>query len=478
MVTAFFIASVILGLAIYFTTHKVWNYGLVILHLVLLTALNIHEYAYQDKLEDRFFKADALGFIFFVVLTIISSTTLIHSYIYNEKRKENMHKIALHNLGFVGLVTSIVGVLISTHIGLLWAFVEATTLSVAVLIYHDRDNLSLEATWKYIFVASVGIALAFTGILFLGIAFQGAENIDFTIDGIKQSAVKLDPIWLKVSFLFVLTGFSVKMGIVPLFNVDIDAKDVSPSPIGAMLSSALLNTGFVSIFRFYECFAQTSILAWMNQVLMVSGIFSIFFATVYLLKVQNYKRAFAYSSMEHAGIAIIALATGGIGYFAAILHLIMHSFTKASIFYQIGQVYRVYDSKHEEHLGGYFKINPYGGTVMLLSLFSVLAMPPFGMFISEFMTFKALVMKGNWFILMTMLTLLSFIVFSLTRKFLILLFGNVPTHKVFFEENGGINPAETITQFALLGLVLYCGIVQPDFLKEYIDGAVKLLESN
>ncbi|TAH20753.1 MAG: hypothetical protein EAZ08_05060 [Cytophagales bacterium] len=475
MVTTFFVFSVILGLAIYFTRNKTMNYALVILHLALLTTLNIHEYAHQDKLEDRFFRADSLGFIFFVVLTIISSTTLIHSYIYNEKRKESMRKIALHNVGFVGLITSIVGVLLSTHIGLMWAFIEATTLSVAVLIYHDRDRLSLEATWKYIFVASVGIALAFTGILFLGIAFQGAGNIDFTIDAIKQSAGQLDPIWLKVSFLFVLTGFSVKMGIVPLFNVDIDAKDVSPSPIGAMFSSALLNVGFVAIFRFYECFAQTSILEWMNKVLMISGILSIFFATVYLLKVQNYKRAFAYSSMEHAGIAIIALATGGVGYFAAILHLVLHSFTKASIFYQIGQIHRVYQSKHETHLGGYFKINPYGATVMLLALFSVLAMPPFGMFISEFLTFKALANKGHWFILMTMLVLLSFIVFSLTRKFLVLLFGEMPTHKKFSKNNGGIHPAETITQFILLGLVLYCGVVQPDMLKTYIEGAVKLL---
>jgi hydrogenase-4 component F len=177
--------------------------------------------------------------------------------------------------------------------------------------------------------------------------------------------------------------------------------------------------------------------------------------------------------MEHAGIVIIALATGTkIGYFAAVLHLILHSFTKASIFYQFGQVYRVFNSKYEENIGGYFRLNPLGGMVLLFGMLSILALPPFGLFISEFMTFRALAESGNWLILALVVVFLSVIFFSLSKKFIHLLFAKTDYQGDVYKH---IHPAETISQFVLLGLVMYVGIIQPDFLVDYIDKAVAVL---
>lgn len=473
-IVAFLVISALMAMAAYFIKVKNISYGITAAHLVLLVFLNIHEAYYLNHVETSYFETDYVGIIFLTLLTIISITTYIHAYIYNEKRQEYRRNVSVHNFGFILFVTAIAAVCMAQHVGVLWAFVEATTLAASVLIYHDRNLLALEGTWKYIFVSSVGIAVAFAGILFLGVAVQEAHLFDFSILNIKAHANEMNTVWLKVCFLLVLTGFSVKIGIAPLFNVDIDAKDVSPSPIGAMFSSCLMNTGFLAVFRFYECFATTSILAWMNNVLMISGVLSLFFATTYILKVQNYKRLFAYSSMEHAGIAIIALATGGIGYFAAILHLILHSLTKASLFYQIGQVYRVFNSKMEDGVGGYFRLYPFGGLVILLGMLSILALPPFGLFISEFLTFKALAEKQNWVVLGIMVVLISFIIYSLAKKFIHLLFskfdyqrGDVMRH---------VHPAETISQFLLLSLVMYVGLIQPDFLVELIEKAVAVLK--
>lgn len=472
-IVVFFVVSAIMALAAFLIKIKHISYAIGALHLLCLITLNIHEVYYINQLEAEYFESDYLSIIFLIILSIISVTTFIHSYIYNEKRQEYRRNVSVHNMGFIIFVTAMAAVCMAQHVGILWAFVEATTLAASVLIYHDRNVLALEGTWKYIFVCSIGIALAFAGILFLGVAVQEAHLLDFSILTIKAHAKEMNPIWLQVCFLLILTGFSVKMGIAPLFNVDIDAKDVSPSPIGAMFSSCLMNVGFISIFRFYECFVETSIFTWMNNVLMISGVLSIFFASTYLLKVNNYKRAFAYSSMEHAGIAIIALASGSkIGYFAAILHLILHSFTKASIFYQFGQVYRVFNTKYEEGVGGYFRLNPLGGLVLLFGMFSILAMPPFGLFISEFMMFRALAETGNWVILAFVVLLLSVIVFSLSKKFIHLLFGKMEYHG---DVRQHIHPAETITQFILLGLVMYVGVIQPHFLVDYINHAVEVL---
>ncbi len=473
-IVIFLVASVLMAVAAYLIKVKNISYGIVALHTCLLIGLNVHEVYYINHLEAEYFESDYLSIIFLTILSIISVTTQIHAYIYNEKRQEYRRNVSVHNMGFIIFVTAIAAVCMAQHVGILWAFVEMTTLAASVLIYHDRNLLALEGTWKYIFVCSIGIALAFGGILFLGVAVQEAHILDFSILTIKAHAKEMNPIWLKVCFLLILTGFSVKMGIAPLFNVDIDAKDVSPSPIGAMFSSCLTNVGFISIFRFYECFVETSILGWMNNVLMISGVLSIFFASTYLLKVTNYKRAFAYSSMEHAGIATIALASGHqIGYFACILHLILHSFTKASLFYQIGQVYRVFNSKFEESVGGYFRLNPLGGLVLLCGMISILALPPFGLFISEFMMFRSLALTNHWIVLLIVVVLLSFIVFSLSKKFIHLLFGK-------FDYKGGdvskhVHPAETFSQFVLLGLVMYVGIIQPDFLVDYINKAIEVL---
>lgn len=189
---------------------------------------------------------------------------------------------------------------------------EATTLGASVLIYHNRNQDSW-ATWKYLFVCSIGIAIAFAGILFLGLAAHKVGHIDFSFAAIKLEASRLNPVWLQACFLLVLTGFSVKMGLVPLFNVDIDAKDASPSQVGASLSSVLMNAGFVAIYRFYDAFSGTTILPWMNKLLMITGLVSLFFAAAYLLKVKNIKRLFAYSSMEHASLVMIAFSCGGWG---------------------------------------------------------------------------------------------------------------------------------------------------------------------
>lgn len=468
MVTVYFIAASVIILLILLIRKPVVSHALVFIYVGFLGALCVSESSHYDNPAGDFFKADALGVLLLFVTLIISFFSAIHYAVYAQKRLQASGIVAVHNASFVVFATAISGVFLSTHIGMLWAFLEASTLSGAALIYHDRDKLSLEATWKYLFVSSIGVTLGFAGIMFLSIAAHNTPNY---INDLVRVAPDMNLGWIKTSFIFVLAGFSVKMGIVPLFTIDIDAKDSSPSPIGAMFSGPLMSVGFVAIYRFYQIYAHTSILAWMNHVLLLTGVLSLFLAAVFILKTNNFKRLLAYSSMEHAGLILIAFSTGVNGYLVAILHLTLHAFAKAGLFFQIGQVHRTYQSKIEEECGDYFKVSPVESMALLAGLLAIVAMPPSGLFMTEFLLFKSLMISGQWWIVFVVMFLLCFFVYSIIRKFFTMIFIANPNARVMEQ----VNPLESLSPLLLIGGVLIAGVFSPDFLIRIIQQAILVL---
>ena len=179
----------------------------------------------------------------------------------------------------------------------------------------------------------------------------------------------------------------------------------------------------------------------------------------------------AYSSMEHAGLILVAFSTGVTGYLVAILHLILHAFAKAGLFFQIGQVHRVFNSKMMESCGGYFKISPTGSITMLAGLLAIVAMPPSGLFMTEFMLFKSLMISGKWWIVFIVMFLLCFFVYAMVRNFFSLIFIENPEAQVKQE----VSPMESVPPLMLIGAVLIFGVVSPDFLTALINQAIQVL---
>lgn len=468
----FMTITVALAIVTYFVRSILASHLLVFAYVALMVVFGTTLLEKVGQPVGEFFFADRLGLIFYMVLIVVSLLSAIHYIKFVDDRKVVVSTVALHNAGTIIFTGAIIGVLFTSHFGTLWAFMEATTLGASVLIYHNRNQDSLEATWKYLFVCSIGIAIAFAGILFLGLAAHKVGHIDFTFIAIKAEAARLNPIWLQACFLLVLTGFSVKMGLVPLFNVDIDAKDASPSQVGASLSSVLMNAGFIAIYRFYDAFSGSSILPWMNKLLMITGLVSLFFSAAYLLKVKNVKRLFAYSSMEHASLVMIAFSCGGVGYFAAVLHLIMHSLAKSSLFFQVSQMHRIYGSKWDDGIGSYLRVNPLGGLVLLLGFLSIIAMPPSGMLITELMMFQALVAKNYWWLAIVILLLVLVIIYGLAVRLLGILFLKKPLARI---NTSGASPYESVLQLGLILAVFYIGLFRPDFIVSNIQLALQAL---
>ncbi len=433
--------------------------------------------AYQNKGETTasYFTFDALGILFLGALSLVCVPAFYHSHVFFNTRRNVARERAIYYASMVVLVTSISAAYLSNHIAVTWVFIELTTLSASALIYHNRNERTLEATWKYVFVASVSITMVFIGILLLTVAAQDRGFSDLSYRALVLHASDLDPFWLKLAFAFIFTGFTVKAGLVPMYTVGIDAKDKAPAPAGALLASVLVNVGFIGIFRYYEVINHTAIAKWADNVLIFAGLLSIFISAVYIVRVKNLKRMLAYSGMEHMGITMLGLAAGGSGYFAAMLHLILHTFAKPAMFFQVDQIYRIYRSKSIYDIGNYFRYHTSGAIVLLIAFFVISAIPPSGMFVSEFMIFRSLFTSGKMWIMVAVLLLLTVIIASLGRNVFKMLF--IPTATLGDEFPRTIHPRETISQFVLLGLAVYLGFNPPVELVDLITEATRNLNN-
>ncbi|HWB27646.1 MAG TPA: proton-conducting transporter membrane subunit [Chitinophagaceae bacterium] len=473
MTGIYLVGAFITGGLLFFNRNRLLNYLLVIAFLLLQSGFTVYEYLHIHTTDLNYFTADALAVLLLATLTIISIPAMYHSYIFIEKNNNTARERGIYFAAMVVLLTAISAAYLSNHIAVTWVFVELTTLSASALIYHRRNNRSLEGTWKYVFVCAISITLIFIGILFLSFTLQQAGTDDLSFSVLMRKAPQLNLFWLRLAFIFIFTGFTAKLGLVPMYTAGIDAKDKAPSPAGALLSSVLMNMGFVGIFRFYIVIAYSPIFSWVNHVIMIAAVLSIFVAAVYMTKVKNIKRMFAYSSIEHMGIVMTGVAAGGVGYYAAILHIILHAFVKSGFFFQMGQIYRIYKSKSIYDVGNYFKYNLTGSIVILLGFFFVTAMPPSGLFVSEFMIFRSLFEADYWPVLIFIMLLLTVIIWALGKNIFKLLFSPA----VDFTEEGveNIHPAESVSQFVLLALVVYLGLNPPPQFITLIQEAVKNL---
>jgi hydrogenase-4 component F len=470
MIGIYLIGAFSIAIGLFLSRNKILTFGLLGVFLMLQWILTIYSYNNLRSTDLSYFTYDTLAVLLLVVLSIIAVPAMIHSHIYLEDQPAPPQTRSIYYASIVLLMTAISAGYLSNHIAVTWIFTEITTLSASALIYHHRNKLALEGTWKYVFICAISITFVFVGILFLSLSLEHAGSDDLSYANLVANSAKLNPFWLRLAFLFIFTGFTAKLGLVPMFTAGIDAKDKAPAPVGALLSSVLMNLGFVGIFRFYVVVANTPLHHWANMVIGIAAFLSVFVSTVYMIKVKNIKRMFAYSGIEHMGLVMLGIAAGGVGYYAAILHIILHAFVKSSLFFQFTQLYRVFQNKSIYHVGNYFKYNTTGAMVLLLGFISATAMPPSGLFVSEFMIFRSLFEAHQIFVLIVVLLLLTMIIWAFGKNIFKILF--IPP--VDFDDSNvpKISPWESVTQFALLALAVYLGLNPPaefvDFLKESI----------
>jgi hydrogenase-4 component F len=468
LITAFLISGML-----FVNRKNVFNNILIIIFGLLQAGFTFYACSNYKNSALEYFTFDSLGLLLLVTLTVVSIPALFHSWLYIQRHDETPQSRSIYFSAIVLLITSITAAYLANHIAVIWIFTEMTTLSASLLIYHHRNKLALEGTWKYVFICAISITFVFIGILFLSLALQHAGSSDLSFANLMVYKDRLNPFWLRLSFLFIFTGFTAKLGLVPMYTAGIDAKDKAPAPAGALMASVLMNLGFIGIFRIYAVVAQTPLFHWANLIIFIAAFLSIFVATVYMTKVLNIKRMFAYSGIEHMGIVMLGLAAGGVGYYAAILHIILHAFVKSSLFFQFNQLYRTFQSKSIQYVGNYFKYNPAGAIVLLLGFISATAMPPSGLFVSEFMIFRAL-FEGKYIVLLILvLVLLTVVIFAFGKNIMKILF--LPVQGLDETKIPKISPWESLSQYLLLFAAMWLGLNPPSIFVQLIQDAVKIL---
>jgi hydrogenase-4 component F len=473
MTAIYLISAFLIAVLIFINRNELFNYLLVVLFAVLQTGFTLYACSNYRNISFTYFTFDPLGLLLLITLSIITIPSLFHSWLYIKRHDETPQSRAIYFSAMTGLLTSITAGYLANHIAVIWIFTELTTLFASMLIYHHRNKLALEGTWKYLFICAISITFVFIGILFLSLAIQNAGSDEISFSNLLKHKDQLNPFWLKLAFLFIFTGFTAKLGLVPMYTAGIDAKDKAPAPAGAILASVLMNLGFTGIFRFYSVVARTPVFGWAKLIILIAAILSIFVATVYMTKVLNIKRMFAYSGIEHMGIVMLGIAAGGVGYYAAILHIILHAFVKSSLFFQFNQLYRTFQSKSIDYVGNYFKYNPAGAIVLLSGFICATAMPPSGLFVSELLIFRSLFEGNHPGVLLLVLLLLTIVIWAFGKNTLKIVFQ--PVEGLDETTIPKISPWESLSQFLLLFMAIWLGLNPPDVFVRLIREAALIL---
>jgi len=469
----FLIISGILGAGLIFNRNRWVSYSLLVLYSLALMAYGTNMIIGTQS-NSEYFNFDTLGKIATLTLCLISIVAFFHGYRYVEKHNptETPHSKGLFFGAMVILVTAIAVIYVSNHLAVSWIFVELSTLSASVLIYHHRNIRALEGVWKYVFVGAISVTFIYIGILFLSTAGKQAQIIDLSYTNLMQHARELNPFWLKLSFLFFVLGFSIKMSFIPMYTASIDAKDKAPAPAGAIFASLLMNAGFISVYRYYAILNQTPLKFWAQSLLLISALISLFVAAVYMTRVKNIKRMLAYSGIEHMSLMVIGITMGKTGAFAALLHMVLHSLIKPALFFQYNQIYWVYQSKSIYDIGNYTKYNKAGAIALLLGFVSLTAIPPSGLFVSEIILFQSLFSNHMLAVLIVVVTLLTIILWGLSSNVMKMLF--TPPLQINESAIPAISPWESATQYFLPILAIYLAYFQPAWFINMISKAIIL----
>ena len=341
-------------------------------------------------------------------------------------------------------------VIVSRHFGVLWVAIEATTLVSAPLIYFHRYPNSLEATWKYLLICSVGIALALLGNLFLAVSATNASSTLFLTELIRQAETLNGP-WLKAAFVLLFVGYGTKMGLAPFHTWLPDAHSEAPSVVSALLSGALLNCAFLGILRVYQVCLGAGLGDFCRELFILFGLLSMLLSAVFILGQTDYKRMLAYSSVEHMGILAFGVGLGGGAVFGAMLHMINHSLTKAGLFFVAGNILAVYRTKTISGVQGILKVLRVSGVLWLAGFLALTGTPPFGVFLSKFIILKTALEQGRYLLAALFLGVLAVIFIGLAKIFIPMAQGDPP-------ENLGDGPRKE-SPFAVLPSLIFLAIV-------------------
>lgn len=411
---------------------------------------------------------DAAGQMVLTLLTVLFLVVAHHATGFLIERRAREHRLyitcLLAFLAGASLVT------LSHHLALLWVGMEATTLSLAPLVYDRHDRRSLEAVWKYLVLSSVGIAFALLAVFLLATAqpsLPGSRPL--VLEDLLAQRDRLDHNWLRAAFLFALVGFGTKMGLAPLHTWKPDTYGEAPSPVGALMAGALTTSAFLGLVRFTQVAVAAGLGPFVRPLLLGFGLVSLAVAAAFIIGQADLKRLLAYSSVEHMGLLALGLGLGGLGTYGAMLHALNNGLVKVLLFLAIGNLVLLAGSSAAADLRGMLRARPVSAGLAVLGLFAVTGSPPFGPFLSEFTILRGAFRQQHPWIAAVTLLLLVVIFVGIARMILEVVLGS--PREPSADEVTPERPWMILGPLALAVLLVVLGSYLPGPLREQLARA-------
>lgn len=443
-----------------------------LLHLGL-TAWTLAGDDAQVAAFDGWIALDPLGRLALGLVSLLFCLCSFYAPAYLALRQERPNRVFCASLlSMLGMMTLVI---LSHHLGLMWVAIEAMTLTTAPLLYFSHTPRALEATWKYLMIGSVGIALALLGTFFLAYAalHEGLPP-SLLVDDMARLAPRLSAPWLHAAFILLLVGYGTKMGLAPMHTWKPDAYGEAPGLVGALLAGGATSCAFLAILRVYRICHHSSEAAFAQKALVGIGLLSMAVAAVFTLRQRDFKRMLAYSSVEHMGILMLGIGLGGLATFGALLHLLTNGLVKGTLFLAAGNIHRAYGSKLTDLVHGAWRRLPVSASLFLAGFLVVTGAPPGGPFRSEFTILLGAVHGGNLLAAGAYLGLLAIIFIGMTTTVLQVVLGKPPAlvDDIAYRDR----PALVIPALVFLLLAVGIGLWLPPPVEALLHDAATYLE--
>ena len=445
------------------------RFGRGILVVTALLHLQLTIMAWMGKVTPglpQYFAASPDGLLVLLITSFVFFLVSIYAVSYMSETEMTSEPIYIGCTLFFLATMSMVA--LADHLIVLWIAIEATTLMSAPLIFLHRSKSALEATWKYVLICSVGIALALLGCFFIVLAMDiGNVEVPITFSSLSLVATQLDPMWLKAGFIFLVIGYGTKMGLAPMHTWLPDAHSEAPSPASALLSGALLNCAFLGVYRSHQLLYQAGLGDFSSNILIGFGLVSMLVAAIFIFNQTGYKRMLAYSSIENMGIIAFGVGIGGLATYGAMLHLIHHSLIKSSLFLSSGNILLGYGSKLINKTGNMARIFPKTFLAFFAGFAGISGFPPFGIFISELLIILGAFQQGRTISISIFIVALVLIFAGAARLVMKMSFGKWDEELLVDEKMARVLPSYAL----LLTSIILC-VWLPDSLYQTILSAI------
>jgi hydrogenase-4 component F len=353
------------------------------------------------------FRADALSITMLIVIGTVGTLATWASIGYIGAELAHGHTdqkgANLYGVLVPIFLAAMASAVLANNIGVMWVAIEATTVATAFLVGHRRTRAALEATWKYVIICSVGIAVAFLGtvLLYFASLHAGASSGDaLNIDVLLAHATRLDPAVTRLAAGLLLLGYGAKAGLVPFHTWLADAHSQAPAPVSALMSGVLLSVAFYALLRVKSVVDLAVGTGFLRTGLIIVGLLTLLIAASLLVVQTDFKRMLAYSSMENMGLVAVAAAAGTkLAIAALLLHVLAHGIAKTLVFLGSGQLQAAHDSTRISDVTGVLARSRMVGITFAVGLAILLGLPPFAMFASELSISRALADAGLGWVL-------------------------------------------------------------------------------